>query len=157
MTDKNKSIEEIVNEIVDQGIMDAIGDGISIQDTGLKILYQNRVHKDLFGDHVGELCYKAYECTSHNGNDCPLELSFKDAKTHLEEREVRTDRGTFHVEITASPIGSKTGEVSGGIEVVRDNTAPRKGEERGRIVVEFTRKVSANPDLNYRLNEICST
>jgi len=157
MTDKNKSIEEIVNEIVDQGIMDAIGDGISIQDTGLKILYQNRVHKDLFGDHVGELCYKAYECTSHNGNDCPLELSFKDAKTHLEEREVRTNRGTFHVEITASPIGSKTGEVSGGIEVVRDITERRKGEERGRIVDEFTRKVSANPDLHYRLNEICST
>jgi PAS domain S-box-containing protein len=130
MKDNNKTIETIIDEIVDQGILDAIGDGISIQDISSKILYQNRVHKDLFGDHVGKYCYEAYECTSHNGNECPLELSFKDTKTHLEEREVRTDKGILHVEITASAIGNQMGEVIGGIEVVRDITERRKGEER---------------------------
>lgn len=157
MKDKNKTIETIVEEITDQGIMDAIGEGISIQDTGLKILYQNRVHKGLFGDHIGEYCYRAYECSSHNGKECPLELSFKDAKTHAEEREVRMDKGVLHVEITASSIGNEKGDIIGGIEVVRDVTKRKKAEERRRIVDDFTRKVSARPDLHYRLHEICST
>lgn len=157
MKDKNKTIETIIDEIEDQGIMDAIGDGISIQDTGLKILYQNRVHKDLFGDHIGEYCYKAFECGNHNGKECPLELSFKDAKTHLEEIEVDTDKGILYIEIAASTIRSETGEVIGGIEVVRDITKRRKGEERKRIVDEFTRKVNARTDLPSRLHEICST
>jgi putative nucleotidyltransferase with HDIG domain len=157
MKDKNKTIEEITDEIVDQGIMDAIGDGISIQGISLKILYQNRIHKNLFGDHIGEYCYKTYECGNHNGKECPLELSFKDSKTHSEEREVHTDKGILHVEITASTIGNKMGAIIGGIEVVRDITERKQGEERKRIVDEFTRKVSAHPDLYYRLHEICST
>jgi len=156
MKDTNKTIEKIIDEIVDQGIMDAIGDGISIQDTGLKILYQNRVHKDLFGDHIGEYCYRAYKCSSHSSNECPLELSLKDRKAHAEDREVHTDKGIFHVEISASVIGNKMGDVIGGIEVVRDITKRKKGEERRRILDEFTRKVSAQPDLHFRLQEICS-
>ena len=157
MKDNNKTMVKIIDEIVDQGIMDAIGDGISIQDIGLKILYQNRVHKDFFGDHVGEYCYRAYQCSNHNGKECPLELSFKDGHTHAEEREVQTDKGIFHVEIKASSVLNKTGEVIGGIEVVRDITERKKGEERRRIVDEFTRKVNVHPDLDYRLHEICAT
>jgi putative nucleotidyltransferase with HDIG domain/PAS domain S-box-containing protein len=157
MKDRNKSIEKIIAEIVDQGIMDAIGDGISIQDIRLKILYQNRIHKDLFGEHIGEYCYDAYECSNHNGKECPLELSFHDAKTHAEEREVHTGKGIFHVEITASPLRNITGEVIGGIEVVRDITERKQTEERKQIVYEFTRNVSAHPDLHYRLHEICAT
>lgn len=33
-------------------IVSAMGDGISIQDTDLKVLYQNDAHKALVGDHV---------------------------------------------------------------------------------------------------------
>jgi len=157
MKDQNKTIEKIIDEIADQGIMDAIGDGISIQDTSLKILYQNRIHKELFGEHIGEFCYKAYDCSNHNGKECPLELSFHDSKPHAEEREVHTDKGIFHVEITASPVRNKTGSVVGGIEVVRDITERKHAEERKWIVNEFTRKVNAHPDLHYRLHEICST
>jgi len=157
MKNQNNTIERIIDEIVDQGIMDAIGDGISIQDIGLKILYQNRIHKALFGEHIGEYCYKAYECSNHNGKECPLELSLNDATAHSEEREVHTEKGIFYVEITASPVRNKTGKVLGGIEVVRDITERKQAEERRRIVYEFTRNVSAHPDLHYRLHEICST
>jgi len=157
MNAQNKTIETIIDEIVDQGILEAIGDGISIQDTDLKILYQNLVHKDLFGEHTGEYCYKAYECSNHNGKECPLELSFSDTKTHAEEREVHTEKGIFHVEITASPVKNKTGKIIGGIEVVHNITERRQAEERKRILYEFTQKVSAHPDLHNRLYEICST
>ena len=157
MKDQNKTVDEIAAEIATQGIMDAIGDGISIQDISLKILYQNRAHKDLFGDHTGEYCYKAYECGNHNGKECPLELSFGDSKPHSEERDIRTDKGLIYVEITASPIRSRTGGVIGGIEVVHDISERKLTEERQRVVFEFTQKVNARPDLHYRLNQICST
>ena len=157
MEDTKKTIENVIDEIADQGIMDAIGDGISIQDVSLKILYQNRIHKDLFGDHIGQHCHRAYECFGRNGEECPLELCFKDASTHTEERTVRTEKGTVYVEITASVLRNETGEVIGGIEVVRDVTERKKGEERRDIVDEFTRKVVTHPELYYRLHEICFT
>jgi putative nucleotidyltransferase with HDIG domain/PAS domain S-box-containing protein len=153
---KDRTIETIMDEIADQGIMNAIGDGISIQDVHLKILYQNQVHKDLFGDHSGEYCYEVYKCSNENGKECPLELSYKKATPYSDERTVHTDKGILHVEITASPIRNKTGEVIGGIEVVRDITRRKKNEERKKIIDAFTRNVSARPDLHYRLHEICS-
>ncbi|MEE9524960.1 MAG: PAS domain S-box protein, partial [Thermodesulfovibrionales bacterium] len=40
-----------------EAIIAAMGDGISIQDTDFKILYQNDVHKGFTGSHVGKYCY----------------------------------------------------------------------------------------------------
>lgn len=157
MKHQDKTIDQIVSEIIDQGVIDSIGDGISIQDMNLKILYQNRNHKALFDDHIGEFCYTAYECSSHYGKKCPLVLSFEDEGAHVEEREVHTDKGTRHVQITASPIRNKAGEIIGGIEVVRDITEQKHTEERKRTIYEFTQKVSAHPELDYRLHEICHT
>ena len=44
-----------------EAIVAAMGDGVSIQDTDFKVLYQNQVHKDIIGEHTGEYCYKAYQ------------------------------------------------------------------------------------------------
>lgn len=41
-------------------ILAAMGDAVSIQDRDFKVLYQNEVHKQLIGSHVGEFCYEAY-------------------------------------------------------------------------------------------------
>ena len=103
-------------------ILAAIGDGISIQDTNFRVLYQNKVHKEMVGDHLGELCYEAYEQSSEPCPGCPVEASFLDSKVHKAERRATRDRGTLYVEITASPIINQKGEVYAGIEVVRDVT-----------------------------------
>jgi len=153
---QNKTIEEIANEIACQGIMEAIGDGISIQDISLKILYQNRAHRELFGDHTGEYCYRAYDCGCQNDKECPLKLSFGDSIPRSEERRIRTDKGLIHVEITASSIMNSAGEAVGGIEVVHDITDRKLTEERQRIIFEFTERVHTHPDLNYKLNQVCS-
>jgi len=42
-----------------EAILEVLGDAISIQDTDLRILYQNRAHQELMGDRVGEYCYQA--------------------------------------------------------------------------------------------------
>jgi hypothetical protein len=57
----NKTKQQFVNRIVGQGIIDAISDGVRIQDTDFKVLYQNQGATGLMGDCLGENCYRA-EC-----------------------------------------------------------------------------------------------
>jgi hypothetical protein len=58
MIHKNKTINEKLQALITDGILDVIGDGVSIQDKNLKVLYQNRVHRNLFGNHVGDTAIK---------------------------------------------------------------------------------------------------
>lgn len=110
-------------------ILAAIGDGISIQDTNLTVLYQNEIHKKMIGDHVGEFCYKAYEQNSEPCQGCPVVASFQDGKVHKAERSAQTDKGTLYVEITASPLINQKGEIYAGIEVARDITSRKRMTE----------------------------
>ncbi len=111
-----------------QAIIDAMGDGVSIQDTDFRILYQNQNHKKLIGEHIGEYCYKAYEYQDKVCEGCPVAMSFKDNKVHMVERSAATEKGIFHVEITASPLLDEEGNIIAGIEIVGDITNRKKIE-----------------------------
>jgi PAS domain S-box-containing protein len=116
-------------------IIAAIGDGISIQGTDYRILYQNDIHKKMIGDHVGEYCYRAYQQRDGICEGCAVVLSFADGKTHTTERSAVTDNGMAHVETIASPLRDAAGEIVAGIEVVRNITDRKKAEaERERLI-----------------------
>ena len=115
-----------------EAIIAALGDGIVIQDKDYRITYQNRLHKELIGDRLGELCYKAYQSDDGVCNQCPVSLSFGDGMIHKAEKTVTTDKGILHIEITASPLQNASGEIIAGIEVVRDVTARKKMEDELR-------------------------
>lgn len=112
-----------------EAVLAAIGDGISIQDRELKVIYQNEIHKKLAGDHAGEYCYQAYEQKSEACPGCPIVASFRDKKVHKAERSGLTDKGIIYVEITASPLINQEGEAYAGVEVVRDITNRKKMTE----------------------------
>jgi PAS domain S-box-containing protein len=126
------SKEQIIQELFEKGIFEAIGDGISIQDTNFKILYQNKIHKNMIGD----CAYNAYEKRKDRCIGCPLAETFKDGEIHTKERSAPTDKGTIYVEITSSPIKVPTGEIIAGIEVVRDITERKNLEEKLKISEE---------------------
>jgi diguanylate cyclase (GGDEF)-like protein/PAS domain S-box-containing protein len=125
-----------------EAIIAGMGDGISIQDTDFKILYQNQVHKDIIGDHVGEYCYWAYERNENVCEGCPVAMSFKDGKIHTEERRVDLDDRMLYVEITASPLRDAAGKIIRGIEVVRDITERKEAEEKLRKSEEKYRSLA---------------
>lgn len=117
-----------------EAIIAAIGDGISIHDTNFIIQYQNQIHKDQMGDHLGDYCYQAYACRENVCEDCHMKVSFMDGKIHTVERSIVTDQGTMHFEITVSPLKDAKGAVIAGIEVVRDITERKRTDERLRYM-----------------------
>ncbi len=115
-----------------EAILAAIGDGVSIQGTDFRVLYQNPIHRELMGDHLGAYCYQAYEREGRVCPGCPMALSFRSGRIHTVERSVATEKGMVHFEITVSPLKDADGAVVAGIEVVRDITGRKQAEERLR-------------------------
>jgi|MudIll2142460700_1097286.scaffolds.fasta_scaffold22124_2 PAS domain S-box-containing protein len=121
-----------------EGIVEALGDAISIQDTDFRVLYQNKTHRAMLGEHTGEYCYKAYQHTERVCDGCHLAQSFRDGKVHKKEQSRVTTSGEFHYEIIASPLRNAKGDIIAGIEAVRDITERKKIEaERERLVQEL--------------------
>ena len=118
-----------------EAIITALGDGIIIQDTDYKIIYQNQIQKDLYGDRKGELCYRAYEGNNNICEDCPVEKTFKDGKIHRSERRIATDKGVSYYELTSSPLKDSKGKIIAGVKVVRDITMRKHADdEKNRLL-----------------------
>ena len=125
---KGKDFFPMSPEII-ESVIEEMGDGISIQDTNFKVLYQNGVHKGFIGEHTGEYCYKAYEKKENICDGCPVAMSFEDNKVHTAERVVTINDELKYFEITSSTLKDPDGNIIGAIENVRDITERRKVEE----------------------------
>ncbi len=124
-----------------QAIIAAIPDGISILDREFRVVYQNEIHRAMVGDWLGKACYEAYGCRNSRCLGCPVELAFRDGRTHVLEKSRLTERGTTHLEINAAPLRNAKGEIVAGIEAVRDIT------ERKRVEEELTKHRERLEDL----------
>ncbi|MDO8283104.1 MAG: PAS domain S-box protein [Thermodesulfovibrionia bacterium] len=112
-------------------IIDAMGDGISVQDTDFKVLYQNQAHiKMAMGEFVGEYCYKAYAHSDKICKNCPVAASFKDGNVHSLIKPSPPDRDIPDIEIKASPLKDTSGRIIAGIEIVRDISERIKTDAR---------------------------
>jgi PAS domain S-box-containing protein len=113
-----------------ESLLATLQDGITVQDTDFKILYQNKAHADKQGVHTGEHCYQAYQHRATVCDGCLLAQSFADGEVHRRETTAPGKNGIIHLEVTASPMKDAAGNIIGGIESVRDITAQKKLEER---------------------------
>lgn len=113
-------------------ILAAIGDLVTIQDTGYRIIFQNQASKDLMGDHAGEQCYRAYEQQEKVCGGCPLERTFAEGTVNTAVRKVTAGGAAVFLEVNAAPIHDASGRIVAGIEVCRDITARTRTEEEIR-------------------------
>jgi len=109
-------------------ILASINEGLSIQNLEYQVLLQNAAHRALVGDSFGKYCYEAFNHNTTVCPDCPTKLAFEDGAPHTMMRNVKRDGRDTYLEIMASPLRDSSGEIIGGIEVVRDVT--------GRVIAD---------------------
>ncbi|MDC0336014.1 response regulator [Pseudodesulfovibrio sp.] len=104
---------------------------ISVQDSDLKVRSINARYKDDFGDHQGRKCYEELMHRRHPCQDCPLQKTFEDGKTHQLETVITNRKGEkVNVLIWSSPIRNAAGEIVEAIEMITDITQIRKLQDR---------------------------
>lgn len=128
-------------------LMAAMGDGLSIQDLDMRIVYQNKFMVDHFGDHVGDYCYKIYEKRDKICEGCPIIEAYKDGKTHKALRVGQTKEGPFRFENIASVLKNKQGKIVAGMELCRIV------EERERTLEELKEKTAELEKLKTGLEQ----
>ena len=138
--------EKFIKELSETGIIEAIGDAISIQDTDFKIIYQNKITKDMWGDQVGEYCYKVYHGRDYVCERCQIALCFRDGKSHKLEQSITKDNKIFYSENMASSLRDSTGKIIAAIEVVRDITERKRDENMLRSIAK---KISVKTGEEY--------
>ena len=101
-------------------IMASMGEGLTIQDTDYKVIYQNEFHKRLFGSQLGEYCFSVYGYKDPPCEGCPGILAFGDGGLHkgVITTWIGKEQRTF--EMTASPLRDIAGKTVAVIELVRD-------------------------------------
>jgi two-component system, NtrC family, sensor kinase len=101
-------------------IMESMGDGLSIQDRNMRIVYQNKFMIDNFGTHVGDYCYNIYEKRSAACEGCPIIEAYRTGKVTKALRVGITKEGIpFRFENIASVLRNKQDEIVAGIELCR--------------------------------------
>ena len=139
-----------------QSILEVMDNYLTIRDLDYTIIYQNESVTRLLGNKIGQKCYYAYEGIDRICDGCPVELAYKDGKSHISEREVTTPSGqTLYLENIANPMRDANGKIFACLEVSTDVTerkkaadALRESEEKYRTLVESAGEAIATIDKN---------
>jgi PAS domain S-box-containing protein len=145
-----------------QSVIDAMVDGLTMQDREFNIIFQNEpIRTTSGGDHTGDKCYRVYENRDTVCDGCPVKKAFEDGKPHTSERKRILPSGeiTFW-EVTANPIRDAGGKVISCIEIDRNITARKKQDQaladevtRRRILVDQSRDGIVVLDQNGKVYE----
>ncbi|HDH96810.1 MAG TPA: GAF domain-containing protein, partial [Proteobacteria bacterium] len=115
-----------------QAIMDGLastGIGIDIVKADYRIVYQNRVLQEKYGDITGQLCYERYRGLSAPCDFCPMRKAIKSGE--IVSVEVTDTSGRQYL-LLSSPLMNPDGTADEAIEVVLDITERKQAEERER-------------------------
>ncbi|NDV28079.1 response regulator [Desulfovibrio sp. JC010] len=100
---------------------------ISVQNPDYTIAEVNRRFKEDFNEPLGAPCYASYKHREHPCEECPVQRTFKDGKTHQTETVVTTKNGEQkNMLVWSAPIRNAYGEIKQVMEMSTDITEIRR-------------------------------
>jgi PAS domain S-box-containing protein len=121
---ERKKMEDALRQ--DQDMLEAItenlGAGFVTISKDYRVLYANRFVKNNVGDAEGKHCYATLNTLDHICPDCGVKKVFEDgvAKDSHEYSQMGIDGKPYYVELIATPLKDKDGNVTAALEFVVD-------------------------------------
>jgi len=110
-----------------QMLFESVPCHISIQDSDLRIIEANRMHREAFGPGLGRKCYEVYKHRTEECTPCIVRDTFHDCQVHLHEEVVTDQHGNrMNVMVYTGPIFDAGGNVESVIEMSADITQIRQ-------------------------------
>ncbi len=110
-----------------QQLFDEVPCYISVQDRDFNLTAVNRKFKETFGERPGEHCFQVYKRREGVCENCPVEKTFKDGRSHQSEMVVTANSGRqINVLVSTAPIFDSSGEIEHVMEMATDITQIRK-------------------------------
>ncbi|MGY5862030.1 MAG: PAS domain S-box protein [Candidatus Thorarchaeota archaeon] len=135
---ERKRLEEEIRSERDrlQSLMDGLSlteIGLDIVDVNYRILSQNRILRERFGECIGALCHETYMGQEKPCDDCPMESAIETG--HVQRVELTGSDGRNY-EISSAPFTNPDGTVDKVVEIVRDITERKEAEGKTKAVAE---------------------
>ena len=141
LTNANEHLQSQKNMF--QSILGAMTSALTIRDLDYNVIYQNDVVTDVFGNCIGEKCYRTFEGNDKICDGCPVELAFKDGKSHISARRVEMPSGEIAFwENVANPIIDTGGKIISCLEISKNITDRKQAEEELRKYQEIVNKMN---------------
>ncbi|MFO7644875.1 MAG: PAS domain-containing protein [Desulfosarcina sp.] len=118
---------------------------ITVQDRDLRLVRYNRAFAEKFAPRDGDFCYSAYKGRSVKCEQCPVEKTFRDGKSHsFEESGFNRDGQPIRWFARTAPIRDADGNVVAAMEMSLDVTLSRQLEEKLKASEERYQAIFSN-------------
>lgn len=148
-------------------ILDALGEGVSVQDLDLRIMYANQALRDRLGSKLsGRHCYEVHECRETPCDDgCPLQEAFQTGlRASCVRKSTNQEGASLVFEVTAAPLADAAGNIVAGLVVARDITDETEAQEdleakskRLQRLAAVAKQVSSGLDPSLILRRVLET
>ena len=102
---------------------------IAVQNREYRLLRYNRGFRERFDPKPGSLCYHAYKGRDEKCEDCPVERTFRDGRSHYGEAEgVGRDGEPTHWIFITAPVRDDQGQITAAMEMSIDITRRKRLE-----------------------------
>jgi PAS domain S-box-containing protein len=135
--DERKKLEAAVKEKLDmlEALTQNIGAGFVTISKDYRVLYANKFVKNNMGNVEGKLCYATLNTLDHICPDCGVKKIFEEgvAKDSHEYSQIGIDGKQFFVEIIATPLKDKDGNVTAALEFIVDIGEKKRLQQKLQI------------------------
>jgi PAS domain S-box-containing protein len=106
---------------------------VTVQGRDFRVITANDRFRKAFGDYQGRYCYQVYKHRPEKCEVCPVELTFRDGRSHHSEEKVKClDRTEVSVIVYTEPIFNQAGEIEAVMEMSTDITELKRLEDQLR-------------------------